>query len=116
MTSCLPCPGGFNCENHQYPKPCGIGKFALNGTINCEDCPRGHHCPYEATVQPIPCAPGRYANRHGQAGCKNCNRGKYCEDPATPLDLLFVPLVHQALSAMTPPQRNASLAPLAMRV
>ncbi|XP_072885876.1 uncharacterized protein [Hemitrygon akajei] len=83
MTSCPACPGGFSCNRLQQPKPCGLGKFALNGSISCEDCPRGHQCPYEATIEPIPCPLGYYANRRGQAACKRCEPGSYCENPSS---------------------------------
>ena len=87
-SQCLPCTPGYFCEENglsDISGPCSPGFFCLeyatspspldNNTGNI--CPVGHHCP-NATVFPLQCDEGTYANTTSSSQCAECPPGYFC--------------------------------------
>ncbi|RUS80923.1 hypothetical protein EGW08_011304, partial [Elysia chlorotica] len=81
----LPCPLGQYCENYALALPSGncYEGFFCNGSASQPDpqpCSKGHYCPEGTTVE-VPCSPGTFSDREGNAnvtGCDPCTAGYYC--------------------------------------
>ena len=71
---CIDCPRGFFCN-------------IAEGTIFPEICLRGHYCPEQGLINPVPCPPGFY-NPSSDPGnepisidyCLSCPKGFYCDE------------------------------------
>ena len=94
---CMPCDGGSYCNRLNATAvsgDCSAGFYCTRGVdtatpVNyssslesCADwigdiCPIGHYCP-TATVNPMPCPAGSYANETGLSSCLPCPEGFFC--------------------------------------
>lgn len=72
-------PDGMNQSSVSYNDSCYDGRMLGNGGI----CPLGHYCPGGvASVFPLPCDNGTYADEEGLSECKECPLGYWCPNAA----------------------------------
>lgn len=64
------------------PVACLQGSFAPSGSIECQECPIGSHCPSNRSEKHVPCSPGSYANETSLSQCLECPAGYFCQNPA----------------------------------
>ena len=64
------------------PVVCPAGSFAPSGSLVCQPCPLGSHCPSNTSAVHTPCAPGSYANETSLLQCRPCPAGFLCQTPA----------------------------------
>ena len=83
---CLPCPGGFYCDQDgqtQPAGPCDQGYYCpanasiISPTPTGLQCPIGYHCPQQ-TADPKVCPEGQFQEIMGQWTCDPCPIGFYC--------------------------------------
>ncbi|CAH1797039.1 unnamed protein product, partial [Owenia fusiformis] len=90
ITECTQCDGGSYCLTpglSAVSGNCTQGYYCTSGvdlatptgghTGIGDICPTGYYCP-GGTTEPIPCAPGTYAENEGQPLCNACPAGYYC--------------------------------------
>ena len=75
-TTCLPCPGGYDCTNKAItPVECAQGSYASNASLGCTTCPAGYSCPDAGMIEPVACPAGWYQTATGQQSCTECGQG-----------------------------------------
>ncbi len=102
LTSCDPCPAGWNCPGRgcTMPVACGPGTYSVTGAARCSFCPPGRFsgdfgavsCQGNCVTLPgfycgsgvstgfasVPCPPGRFTNVTGpNLACQPCPSGRY---------------------------------------
>ena len=75
-TTCLPCPGGYDCTNKAItPVECAQGSYSSNASLGCTTCPAGYSCPDAGMIEPVACPAGWYQTATGQQSCTECGQG-----------------------------------------
>lgn len=92
VEDCLPCPGGYYCDQEAQTGPTGLcdagyycpaNDTTISPTPSGLMCPVGYYCP-QGSAEAIPCPPGEYQDNVGQSSCIACPAGFYCTvDPVT---------------------------------
>ena len=62
---------------------CPIGHYCSHHNVEISMCLKGHMCPYEGMIKPIPCPAGTYQPETRGLTCFPCPRGTYCPNPKT---------------------------------
>ncbi|RUS80922.1 hypothetical protein EGW08_011303, partial [Elysia chlorotica] len=97
-TDCLPCPGGYYCDQDGQvgaAGQCSQGYYCpANATVISPTpsnylCPVGYYCP-TGSPDPVPCPAGLFQISSGQWTCDSCPAGSYCPS-AIPPELIDCP-------------------------
>ena len=77
------CPAGHWCtRGSAEPRACAAGTYSRatgNAQLaDCEPCPGGHFCPFEATTTPEECAAGSYYPNGTASSAHSCPDGYWC--------------------------------------
>ena len=71
-------PVNFSCHDKTSPVECLAGTYAAAGSIQCQSCPKGAHCPNNGLSMYVLCANGTYSDVEGRSNCKSCDVGFKC--------------------------------------
>ncbi|CAG2223568.1 unnamed protein product [Mytilus edulis] len=110
VEDCLPCPGGYYCDQEAQTGPTGLcdagyycpaNDTTISPTPSGFMCPVGYYCP-QGSAEAIPCPPGEYQENVGQSTCIACPAGSYCTvDPVTSTpSLIDCPAYHYCPSGL----------------
>ena len=97
-SDCLPCPGGYYCDQDGQVAAagqCSQGYYCpANATVISPTpsnylCPVGYYCP-TGSPDPVPCPAGLFQISSGQWTCDSCPAGSYCPS-AIPPELIDCP-------------------------
>lgn len=82
-TDCRPCLAGLYCNNDAgkvVVEKCQAGYYCPQGSSSptAHAAPKGSYAP-EGSEKQIPCSPGTWSEKEGQAKCEPCPAGKYCD-------------------------------------
>jgi hypothetical protein len=65
------------CPKGTYGRLPGLVKLT-----DCKDCPEGHQCPNDGSIEPEPCVEGYYSDKKAFT-CTKCTAGFYCDQIGT---------------------------------